>query len=284
MIEQPGSYVDTVCVCLPTLMEKASFRSLRLALVNAQGGRKRRIVFKKRFRPDGSWFWTLFVQQPTIEALSVLQSTPTPNSLLEVHVALDLATDSFSAAEDLQRYVQTRLLKSARPTSFVHWFDDRTAYFGRGTRRGAEVVLYSDLSSKAFGSPCLHIDWRIRGAAAIRKAGLGDMESIARLDHRQFWEQRLSLWSVPSAFAMVAARRRFLRRHCANATYDNDVVEKLVRKLTRAASGPDLTVLANDLLYVLRRLRSFACRRPKRYFARLSHEWMLPSPLNVLWK
>ena len=58
----------------------------------------------------------------------------------------------------------------------------------------------------------------------------------------------------------------------------------MVRALIRSAYGPDRTVLANDLLYAMRRLRTFAGRRPKRYFGRLTHEWMLPSSLNSLWK
>lgn len=283
LVVDRGSFVDTICLWLPTLLPKQNFRPLRLALLNAQETRKKRLVLKKRCRPDGSWFFTLFIHQPTMAALSVLAQTLTPFRLIEVHVALDLLAESRADAEQLQRYVEARLLKSGRPTSPIHWIDDQTAYMGRGTRRGVELAMYSDKRSKTPGGGCcLHIEWRLMGAQAIRKAGLESIDAIAGMQHCDFWDQRLSLWQAPSAEALLGARERQLKKFpVAGSTPES--TRRLIAMVVRAVSCSRQNILANDLLWLLNRNKDFYRRPAKRLFSREPHAWMLPSQSNALW-
>src|ERR1035437_8946348 len=200
------SYIDSVCVILPRLMPKDKFRDLRLALLNERRKTGQRYVFKKRIRPDGHFFFVLAVHQPSQRSLEILGDVVAPAPMqariLEVHVALDLITGSFSEAEALQRYVEERLLPSTRTKKPVHCAGNTTYYY-RLTRKGVEVALYSDRLGKSTAAPCLHVEWRTIGAHTLRLADLAATADLISLNHRAFWDQRLSLWKIPSADAML---------------------------------------------------------------------------------
>jgi hypothetical protein len=67
-----------------------------------------------------------------------------------------------------------------------------------GPRSAANVLaVYTDRECKLTGeTPCTHLDWRIRGSAALRQAGLGSMPEVIALDQREFWRPRLLLLGV----------------------------------------------------------------------------------------
>jgi hypothetical protein len=67
-----------------------------------------------------------------------------------------------------------------------------------GPRSAANVLaIYGDRECKWTGeTPCTHLDWRIRGSAALRQAGLGSIREVMALDDREFWRQRLLLLGV----------------------------------------------------------------------------------------
>lgn len=279
------SYIDSVFVILPRLMPKHVFRALRLALLAERRRPGQRYVLKRRDRPDGSFFFVIAVHQPTRRSLEILSEIVSPAALqarvLEVHVALDLVTSSFTDAETLQRYVEERLLPSTRLNKPVH-FVGKTTYYNRLTRKGAEVALYSDRLSKSRDAPCLHVEWRTIGAQPLKSAGLKNPSDLISLNHRSFWKNRLSLWSVPSAEALLSARVKELRRTAANAPMDTETLRRQVRVMLKLATGWHGGVVANDLLHSLYKSELYH-KRPKRLFTDESHTWMLPAATNALW-
>lgn len=163
-VEASISYIDTIVIQLPELMEPSCFASLKEKLDNRT--HCGRLYIKKIKREDGMWWIALFVHQPKIAALQMLEAMDSPCWITEVHVALDLITDERSDAEALQTYVENRLVRSKRRQQFSYEHLG-TTYIDRGVRRGAEVALYSDRPSKFVnGHPCLHIEWRVRGSQA----------------------------------------------------------------------------------------------------------------------
>jgi hypothetical protein len=70
-----------------------------------------------------------------------------------------------------------------------------TRYTGPRRARN-QLVVYTDRECKLTGETlCTHLDWRIRGSAAIRQAGLS-MRDLITLDQHEFWRPRLLLFGV----------------------------------------------------------------------------------------
>jgi hypothetical protein len=275
------SYVDTVCIRLPKLMEKREFRQLRLAMFCAQGTRKRRIVLTKRYYPKdlGGWFFVMSIHQPTQAAIELLVREG--RRLVEVHVALDLLARTWADAWNIQDYLEHRIQRTARPTEYSTRHET-TVYVGRlKSRIGPEIALYSDYRSKTGHSPCCHTELRVIGAGALRAAGLSAADLLT-LDHRKFWDSHLRLRKPPSFKAVVDARLRMLRRRRLAA--DPNAVDLTVRKYFRACNGHQNTLVGSDLLCLLRLSANVAGKNPSRLFTRESHAWMLPaSSQNALW-
>jgi hypothetical protein len=43
---------------------------------------------------------------------------------------------------------------------------------------------------------CLHAEWRMRGHAALKRAGISTVTDLLNLDYQEFWRQRLLLYAV----------------------------------------------------------------------------------------
>ncbi|MDR6302563.1 hypothetical protein GGQ85_000239 [Nitrobacter vulgaris] len=75
--------------------------------------------------------------------------------------------------------------------------------FDKGTRytaaRGApnQIATYADLPCRITGEEyCLHIDWRISGSEALRRAGIHSANDLINFDYREFWRKRLILREI----------------------------------------------------------------------------------------
>lgn len=123
-----------------------------------------------------------------------------------------------------------------------------TRYTGH---RGApnNFVAYKDRPSKATGEVhCVHFEWRVRGAAALRRMGIAGPADVLTLDARYFWLNRLLFYGVPSAeLGMRYAnsrngwyRRRPLVRKVGSITYPFDA--RLGGTLKRACGSTQALV------------------------------------------
>jgi hypothetical protein len=75
-------------------------------------------------------------------------------------------------------------------------FKRRTRYTGSRTSSN-NVASYADRPNKLTEEPfCLHCEWRIRGAAALRQANITCLDDYPNYDFRRFWEKRLILCAI----------------------------------------------------------------------------------------
>jgi len=284
-VDKTVSYVDTLCIALPVGARTEAIRSLRVSLLNALRPYKARYVPKKLGRSDGYWFWALFIHQPTIAALDVLATTTTPYRIVQLHLSLDLLTNSYEEARRLHRYVESRLVPTPRPKSSSVHVREKTTYFGKGVRRGNEVVLYHDRKSKVERERfCLHIDWRLMGSTVLRKASLTTPADIVYMNHREFWDQRLRLLLSPTGSYLLAARQRQLKLKAPLKEHAADKARRLVRAALRIATGPDGNLISSDLLHFLNSKPSPVGPSAIRLFSPEPHAWMLPPELNSMWR
>ena len=85
------------------------------------------------------------------------------------------------------------------------WRGEQWVVFCRGTSRYSAkqgvanlLVVYSDLPCRRVTeeTACVHLEWRLNGARALQRAGLGTIGQLLQLDHRAFWQKRLLMHTV----------------------------------------------------------------------------------------
>jgi len=299
------SYIDSIFLSLPCAMLPEEHAALELAVNGGDQTGKRRLVGKTH-KYKASWIYLLAIHQPTLEAIGVLDRLNTPYKIVRVHVALDLIVDKSSEAMQLRDYVVARVVKSGRPSKAISFETERpsgkpslvraipydiddgpggTAYISRGTKEGVEVAMYGDRPTKTYsGKPCLHLEWRIRGAQALRSSGLRTLAGVALLDHREFWDKRLRLLRAPSA---VTLTRALQIRSRSKGTTPAGPATPAVREASMLLHAHQINaggdVVANDLLAILSKSALLKGKRPVRLFTREKHGWMLPPDKNALW-
>ena len=108
-----------------------------------------------------------------------------------VECAFDIPTDNPERMVDLfdAHFVQPR-----------HGRDNFTAQehgtYTRHARPGIRFVWYGDKLSKKVGVPCLHLEARAHGVAAVRRVGINEPGDLLQFNHAEFWKQNLSLLTI----------------------------------------------------------------------------------------
>jgi hypothetical protein len=74
-------------------------------------------------------------------------------------------------------------------------YDHGTLYTNR-RRSPTNLVVYHNRPSESCDQPCVHIDARITGHAAMTRADLATFADWLKLDEREFWRERLYLCGV----------------------------------------------------------------------------------------
>lgn len=273
------SFIDTIVLSMPKLMPLEHFRELRVALVNELRPQGRRFVLKThRYGADG-FLVNLHVHQPTMGALKLLASCGLIGRVTQVHVALDVTVDRAQDAEVLRRYLEARLCISDRPKRQSTEYGGVTTYFNRPIKAGIEVAIYSDRLSKVSYEPCCHVEWRLKGAAVLRRFGLSSPTDIVALCPQAFWSDVLRLSRPPQKEQLVAARTKELRnQHRPEHTARRDVAMVL-----RAVTGPTGLASAHNLRCLLREHPWLFGRRAYRLFVDESVRWLLPSNTHMPW-
>jgi hypothetical protein len=279
------SFVDTIAITLPSLMDKGSFRALRAALINELRPQQGRIVLKRFVRRTGSWFLMMFVHQPTLRALEVLANAGTPFRVTQVHLALDLVTHTRADAETLMRHVEARLCPGRKQAERATVYGGKTTYFAKGRDRGTETILYWDLPSKAAPQyPCLHLEVRLKGARALRSVQLENLKDIADINHNAFWDSVLVLRRAPGTARLVEARQRRMRAPADGAGEGRAESRRCVGAALRTCENQVGEVVASDLLRLLAQQPAVYGSPATRLLDKEAHTWMLPGRKNALWE
>jgi hypothetical protein len=75
-------------------------------------------------------------------------------------------------------------------------FSRATRYSGPRTAPNV-VATYHDKVSKVSGEIyCVHLDWRIKGIDALKRAGIKTLRDAFAIDHVDFWHKRLLMFEL----------------------------------------------------------------------------------------
>ena len=155
---------------------------------------------------------------------------------------LDLLTRTRKDAKLLQTFLLEHLLveSSSHPVKI----EKGTVYYMPPVTPAGRPVpfsfaVYSDNLSKETGRPCCHIEWRMRGVAALESIGLFTVGNCENFDHREFWSKRLHLFSPPSKAALA----RWLDPE--NAAVSPAMLTKRANQFLRKYEHEDTLILQN---------------------------------------
>jgi hypothetical protein len=139
----------------------------------------------------------IWLFQPTHEALQSLV-TRDPH-LTYVEISLDWVFSYKSDKDAAVEFLWNHLVKKNHRDQGIRFFGTKgemTRYSGPRSAPNL-IAIYADKASKVTGQhQCVHIDWRIRGGGALRRAGIHSLRDLLGLDFRQFWEKRLKICSL----------------------------------------------------------------------------------------
>lgn len=281
------SYIDSIFLLLPGLMEKRYFLDLRRALVSQRRSKGVRYVFKQVRVPDTDFFHLkLAVHQPSRDALRVLSgflaAARGAARIVEVHVALDLLVDTHPAAEEAMATFLEIFLPTSRPVGPWEWVADSTAYLNKGSARGVGFAIYCDRKSKVTQTPCLHVECRVRGGQELEKHQLRFLDQLSDLDHRKFWVKRLCLGIPPTPERIDKALAKMSAKKGAASTSRSGPVRSAGSAIARGSMGPKGGVLAHDLYFNLLKSK-LHFERPRRLFTPFDQKWALPPQENSMW-
>ncbi|SFU89389.1 hypothetical protein SAMN05216350_107190 [Polaromonas sp. YR568] len=245
---------------------------------------------------DRGGFAKLWIHQPSRKAIEYLRGHHC--RVTRVHVALDVMPGSKIAAKALQEQLARTFVLSNLPYDEVRWvrnedrpLGDSTCYFGysRPWGPGKTAALYADRLSKVAKRPCCHLEVRVALNRALNAYSLRTPDELLILDHRKFWERRLTLLEPPKVDVLGGAwARQFLRRRTLGSRrwpYGGRAaaILRTGTLLLRAAQGRDGNTNVNDLLYFLRSTGVLGERKITQLFQPVDASWLLPSSANAMW-
>jgi hypothetical protein len=158
-----------------------------------------------------NWKSSLDIFQPTTECLKLIRKAlgNEVRVLLEyVEIALDLTPPPNRPR--LSPQLERAFLAAAVPKHHRReaiciqgtWYFERRSEQGE-RRRPNVLTVYSDRPSKINNKtvegavPCLHIEWRISGSAAMHRAGLITLDDLIAFKPSSFWPQHVELYALP---------------------------------------------------------------------------------------
>ena len=164
-----------------------------------------------QMKANARWKLRLMMFQPTLECLQLLAVAVgrDVNTLLTyIEIACDVPAstkaeslrmrDCFLADASIH-YQRQKVLRNR-----TCWYYGRRTSAINGQRRGNVLTIYADRPSKINNakpaenaSPCLHIEWRATGSAAIEAANLVTLTDLIAFDHKSFWNTRLRMYKLP---------------------------------------------------------------------------------------
>jgi hypothetical protein len=126
----------------------------------------------------GCWFFTA-IHQPTVATLNYLAPMKgTKFALHAVHIAFDfLLPDLLQASKAKDFLMRSLRLKWRRCQPLGSELN--TDYWREDPKSSRNIALYCDKPSRTDRGPCCHLEFRFTGAAACRRAGLGNLQALS---------------------------------------------------------------------------------------------------------
>ena len=177
-----------------------------LASLRSEYGRGGLYVENRPARFDARYRQRLELKQPsrtTMECIARRHDTLINGAEVAVDYVFKSSADRDDAWEFLDRHLvrswhgknqNIRIVKSHSDTD-----DNRSSGTRYDAARSAPngIVFYKDNHSRITGElNCLHLEWRLKGLKAVRRAGIKSGRDLLEFSHRQFWQKRLRLYDV----------------------------------------------------------------------------------------
>jgi hypothetical protein len=183
------AYVDKVQLWLKTPLTRKQYLSL-------ESQRDDRLhVHSQPMKYNPTYKQRLQLRQPSREEqlwLSTLEGV----LFNDLELSLDWTFDSKQELNHSHVFVCKYHVKPWHGKQKVNFFEN-SRYTSRKRRVANNLDLYADKECRITGELyCLHMDWRVKGVQALRRADIGSIPELLTLDLRQFWEQRLIMRAV----------------------------------------------------------------------------------------
>lgn len=205
---------------------------------------------------NARWKLKLVILQPTIQFLEILYAAlghDVGHQLSYVELACDTRANNTRHAL-LMRNALLAALSVPHQRGCVLRVKT-TWYYGRresrGVKRGHVFVMYADRPSKlnnaqpaSDATPCLHMEWRATGKAALQNLGLATLADLIAFEHHVFWSQRLRIHELP---AKADLGRLLQSTHGKATTVGDAALRKRARAWLREHSINGKFVLHNAL-------------------------------------
>ena len=170
----------------------------------------------------------LVITRPALPALELLAKRHHAH-LSYLEIALDWDFGTRLECETARALLDQHHVKAYQRKK-LKWFLGTRYTNRRGS--GNNLAIYSSKLSRISKSFCVHLDWRITGAGALRAAGLATIEDLIQLDPVEFWRTRLRLYALDlrelGRLYNVKVMKRRRRGYCVQTfpglpfTYDWD--------------------------------------------------------------
>jgi hypothetical protein len=154
-------------------------------------------VLNEPRRFDARYRQRLQLRQPTREALEWFSGRDDAE-LNAAELSLDWIFGNEFECEEAYAFACQHHVKKHHRAQQVTFVGEGGVTRYSGPRGAANVLAtYRDKPSKVTGEVhAVHFDWRITGAAAMRRAGLGSIADLLALDPHHFWLGRLLLYGI----------------------------------------------------------------------------------------
>src|SRR5579862_449721 len=235
MVSNAFGYVDTMTLLCSRSLPKDLMKWLR-----RRYGRRliaQRLTIPKR---PGLWYGLVTVHQPDIETLALLTKLLPSPVLHAVHIAVDFFPANVQQTSLATRYLRRGLLLKWRGNGQLSHQYEATTYAKRQPASPRNYALYGDKLSKTGRGPCAHLEFRFRGAAACKRAGVGDLNrliqgvnlmdlltrqaKIAFIDRKRL-ERQIEIYARSTARARqstVSAERARIKQRFAFMLHEDD--------------------------------------------------------------
>ncbi len=111
-----------------------------------------------------------------------------------IEIALDIVTPDNQTAVNLVDLFDRHFVQPWHGKAEVH--AEENGSYTRRNAPGIRYVWYGDRPSKITNGPCLHLEARAHGVAAVRRIGIYHPRDLLTFDHAAFWAERLKLYRV----------------------------------------------------------------------------------------
>lgn len=186
--------------------------------------------------------WKLQVElfQPTIKCLELFKAE-LGSEVRTLITYVEFACDVPAATKEQAKWWQKNFIGSAK-MMYQRQNVIRckgTDYYGRRTdenssKRSNVLAVYSDRPSKINNErpdenalPCLHIEHRATGSAALVNHGVVSLEDLILFDHESFWNKNIRIYQLPN---LTDLGRLLVKLSGSNKDISSTALRKKARK------------------------------------------------------